>query len=368
MISAYPATRIRLLVALLTVSSPCLVFAETPGEIPKPWTYEGSMKLQEQQRQQDQQFQQQGQPTPGGGRSASGAGSAAAAEEVRRNWQKRPPLPPERNPLLGKWNPQGTATGGKSGDQLKDAASALVGSMLGGACDSMFGRGTIEFRPKTLVSIENSGERVLNHVEYRGDGSRVAVLPQDPGSIGVLVFDFQGKDRIRAEGLGCAMARPGTAPPAASSAAASNVARDATPAATASAAVLSLSVISSGQGGSALAGRPLWVLKSDPQFALIKGGVQSTPYGTPLQNWMRACQSRTPVCQQGANALKPFSVGIATTDVNGHAQTPPLAIGRYWVLSDAKVDNRHLMWNQPVDVKAGSNSLTLDRQNSMPVD
>lgn len=40
---------------------PALIFAcralpagaETPGEIPKPWTYEGSMKLQEQQRQQE---------------------------------------------------------------------------------------------------------------------------------------------------------------------------------------------------------------------------------------------------------------------------------------------------------------------------
>ena len=29
-----------------------------------------------------------------------------------------------------------------------------------------------KLRPKTLVSIEGNGERVLNHVEYRGDGSR----------------------------------------------------------------------------------------------------------------------------------------------------------------------------------------------------
>jgi hypothetical protein len=122
-----PRNEIPLLVALLIVGSPCLVFAETPGEIPKPWTYEGSMKLQEQQRQQDQQFQPQGQPVPGSGRAAWGAGSAAAAEAVRRNWRKRPPLPPERNPLLGRWNPLGAAVGGKSGDQVKDAASALLG-------------------------------------------------------------------------------------------------------------------------------------------------------------------------------------------------------------------------------------------------
>ncbi|MEP6998158.1 MAG: hypothetical protein ABI900_10930, partial [Betaproteobacteria bacterium] len=50
--------------------------AETPGEIPKPWTYEGSMKLQEQQRQQDQQGQQgqqqQQSPQGTGGRMAPG--------------------------------------------------------------------------------------------------------------------------------------------------------------------------------------------------------------------------------------------------------------------------------------------------------
>jgi len=52
-----------------------------------------------------------------------------------------------------------------------------------------------------------------------------------------------------------------------------------------------------------------------------------------------------------------------------HCRTPPLAVGRYWVLRDAKIDSRRrLMWNQLVDLKAGTNSLTLDGQNSMPVD
>jgi hypothetical protein len=90
--------------------------------------------------------------------------------------------------------------------------------------------------------------------------------------------------------------------------------------------------------------------------------------GIAAANWIRACQSRMPACQQGALAIKPYSVGIATTDASGHAQTPPLPAGRYWVLSDAKVDNRRVMWNAPVDLKAGSATLTLDQRNSMPVD
>ena len=103
-------------------------------------------------------------------------------------------------------------------------------------------------------------------------------------------------------------------------------------------------------------------------FALIRSGLTSTPYGTVLQNWMRACYNRAQDCQTGALALKPYTIGIATTDATGHAQTPLLPTGRYWVLSDAKVDNRHMMWNQPVDVKGANASVTLDRGNAMPVE
>ena len=117
-----------------------------------------------------------------------------------------------------------------------------------------------------------------------------------------------------------------------------------------------------------VAGRKLWVLKTDPQFALIRAGLTSTPYGTVLQNWMRACEKKDQKCLAGMQALQGHSVGIATTDATGHVQTPPLAAGRYWVLSDAKVDNKHLMWNQPVDVKGTDANLTLDKRNAMPVD
>jgi hypothetical protein len=168
--------------------------------------------------------------------------------------------------------------------------------MLGGACDSMFGRGLIEFRPKTLVSIGRDGsESVLSRVEYRSDGSRIAVLPQDPGSIGVLVFDFTGNDRIRAEGLGCLMARAGAVPaPHAGSGDASTPGRPTEPRAASAkgataGAVLSLSVGAAMPGSTPIAGRSLMVLKSDAQAALVKGGLQSTPYRTALQNWIRAC-------------------------------------------------------------------------------
>ena len=95
---------------------------------------------------------------------------------------------------------------------------------------------------------------------------------------------------------------------------------------------------------------------------------QMTPYGTVLRIWMRACTAHAPACQQGALARKPYSVGLATTDATGHAQTPPLPPGRYRVLSDAKVANKDFMWHQPVDVGTGEKLVTLDERNAMPVD
>jgi hypothetical protein len=87
-----------------------------------------------------------------------------------------------------------------------------------------------------------------------------------------------------------------------------------------------------------------------------------------LQTWMRACTAHAPACQQGALALKTYSVGLATTDATGHARTPPLPPGHYWVLSDATVGNKHLMWNQPVDVRNGEKLVTFDERNAMAVE
>ena len=58
-------------------------------------------------------------------------------------------------------------------------ASSMLGGITGGLCDSMLGRGAIEFRPTTLVALGRDGSaRVLYHVAYRGGGSRVVVLPR----------------------------------------------------------------------------------------------------------------------------------------------------------------------------------------------
>ena len=358
---------ILLLSSWIVLYAPRLASAETPGEIPKPWTYEGSKKLQEQERQQDQQFQQPS-PSPQGGsamsRGGGGGGAAGAALEAkRRKWEKQPALAPERNPLLGKWTrPASTRP------NPNDPFGQLQALAKGGLCEALFGGGVFEFRPDRLVGMdERTREQELDRVEYRGDGKHVVVLPKT--TLKLIEFDFDGPDRIHWTGQNCTLVRAGAGSSAAGAGAPPKVA-SAAPAAKpgpGSGGVLTLAVAATSSTDH-VAGRKLWVLKADPQFALIKAGIGPTPYGNPLQNWIRACEKKDQVCMTGMQALQPYSVGIATADATGHAQTPPLSAGRYWVLSDAKIDNKHVVWNQPVDVKGADAAVTLDRRNVMSVD
>ena len=366
---AYRATQVTLVLSISIMAfAPWLASAETPGQIPQPWTYEGSKKLQEQERQRDQQSQPQS-PSPQGGSAmvpGGGAGGAVAAkaEAARRNWQKQPPLPPERNPLLGKWTRPASTRANPN-----DPFGQLQALAKGGLCEALFGGGVFEFRPDRLVGMdERTREQELDRVEYRGDAKHVVVLPKT--TLKLIEFDFDGPDRVHWTGQNCTLVRVSGAPSASAGSAPAQVA-NAAPAATGSRSgsggVLTFAVGATSSSDN-VAGRKLWVLKSDPQFALIKAGLTSTPYGTVLQNWMRACDKREKACTTGAQALQAYSVGIATTDATGHAQTPPLAAGRYWVLSDAKVDNKHLMWMQLVDVKGADATVTFDKRNAMPVD
>ena len=297
-----------------------------------------------------------------GARGADPTGGEAASA-ARAMWEKRPALPPDRNPLLGKWTrPASTRT------NSSDPFAALAAMAKGGLCEVLFGGGVFEFRPDRLVGMdERTREQELDRVEYRGDAKRVVVLPKT--TFKLIEFDFEGPDRINWASQKCVLVRVGAASGSASAAKPATVATAATPSArsdSTTGGVIAFSVGAPSPDNN-VAGRTLWLLKQDAQVALISGGLKSTPYATVLQNWMRACAERTPDCEKGMRALQAFSVGYIKTDANGQAQTP-LPAGRYWVLSDAKVGGKRLMWHELVDVKSGNQSVTLDQRNAMPVE
>jgi hypothetical protein len=164
-------------------------------------------QMQQQQQQQDQQWNQSVQQS-----QARQNAAAAQGRQVLQTWQKRPPLAPERNPLLGRWNSQGNggAKAAPANGDMAALAAALVGGLTSGMCDSMLGRGLIEFRRDTLVAIGAGGrEQVKYHVEYRGGDSRVVVLPKDATSFTHMIIDFNGPDRATVNTVGCGLARVG---------------------------------------------------------------------------------------------------------------------------------------------------------------
>ncbi len=100
-------------------------------------------------------------------------------------------------------NPYGPAT---------KMASELIGGMTSGLCDSMLGRGTIEFRPTGPVAIRSDGrEQPMYRAEYRGGGSRVVVLPQGGTTFTHMIIDFNGPDHATVAAVGCGLRRVGGA-------------------------------------------------------------------------------------------------------------------------------------------------------------
>ncbi|MGZ3257420.1 MAG: hypothetical protein ACXU68_11690, partial [Croceibacterium sp.] len=184
-----------------------------PGALRQEAEQQRAQQLRDQQRQSQQQADQQYNDTLRQQQSRA-AGDMAQAEAVRRTWQQRPPLAPEKNPLLGRWKSLGTGQrkGGAPGisPEMAQLANALIGGLTGGLCDSMLGRGTIEFRPAGLVAIGGDGrERPMYRAEYRGGGSRVVVLPQGGTTFTHMIIDFDGADRATVATVGCGLARAG---------------------------------------------------------------------------------------------------------------------------------------------------------------
>jgi len=184
-----------------------------PGALRQEAEQQRSRDMQQQQQQSQQQADQQWNDTVRQQQSRANADMAQAAA-VRRTWEQRPPLAPDHNPLLGRWNSlgagqrQGNAAG--LSPEMAQLANALIGSVTAGMCDSMLGRGTIEFRPGGVFAIGRDGqERPMYRADYRGGGSRVVVLPQGGTTFTHMIIDFDNPNHATVAAVGCGLARAG---------------------------------------------------------------------------------------------------------------------------------------------------------------
>ena len=183
-----------------------------PGALRQEAEQQRSQERAQQQHGSQQQADQDWNDTLRQNQSRSAA-DAAQGEAVRRTWQQRPPLTPDHNPLLGRWESLGSGRRPAAAGlppELAKMASELIGGMTSGLCDSMLGHGTIEFRPAGLVAIGGDDrEHPMYRAEYRGGGSRVVVLPQGGTTFTHMIIDFSGADRAAVAVVGCGLRRVG---------------------------------------------------------------------------------------------------------------------------------------------------------------
>ena len=164
--------------------------------------------------------------------------AAAAAEgELRQKLLRLPPLPDERNGLLGSWHQEGGSqglgilgSGASTGDEmvreLWETLQSNPNKLLPSDCVLAFGYG-VTFAPSTYSSSALDGSRPGGSIAYRSGANQVIWVI--PDNLKPMPFKIVGPDRILL-GLdgSCALVRVGA--PASNAAANATTAPSATPA------------------------------------------------------------------------------------------------------------------------------------------
>jgi hypothetical protein len=388
--------------ALCLVSTVILTFSESyatlraqeygtvPGAIPNPGTYQGSMQLQQQEQQQYQQQEQQNQqmlqrldqnyrqyaPPQSGGEGRATGGPPPI------DWWSKPALPPARNPLLGRWKQVAAraVTGQQIGSPLggllpgvNDFSASVLNGALAGGCKSIFGTGVVAFEPDKLQWVAPDGhEEILNNVAYRANGSEVIVLSRDPGAIPALIFGFPNHDHAVVAFFNCSMERVSAVRPTQP---APNASASPTPSPRVSPlgpagsppsrpanAMLTFQVGITDRGSfTPLPNIRILVLPENPDDVLVRAGY--VPAGGSLAEKFSADCRNVQNCARDLQLMTMKALGVVRTDPAGHAQTPNIVAGRYYLFAIAPYQNKRLIWSQAVNLQTGSNSMNLDQTN-----
>jgi hypothetical protein len=110
-------------------------------------------------------------------------------ERDRAMFLKTPPIPPQKNSLLGQWRLDRTKK------KPANAFAEINAAISQPACEMAFGDGVWDFRPKALYGIDAGfGETKLTDVDYRGNEGIIGVIPK---SGKLFVFKILGADRVQ---------------------------------------------------------------------------------------------------------------------------------------------------------------------------
>jgi hypothetical protein len=116
-----------------------------------------------------------------------------------------------------------------------------------------------------------------------------------------------------------------------------------------------------------LAGRPYVLLRHSYANALAIGGVTVPPGVSPYKFVGAACGNHTPDCQKMIDAIKADSASAVRADAAGRGTLPGVPPGTYYLMISAAYNQKSLIWGQAVQLKPGTNSVTLDQTNATPL-
>lgn len=187
--------------------------------------FEMERQRQDRERQEEERRRSQSSSSTGGGYTPSPSGGSNDMRALGKELMRLPPLPVERNVLLGSWSLEG---GGQQSRVLDfgltgKGATPGFGEMMGFmksmesgqlACDMSFGRG-ITFTPTTFSSGGAAGI-AGGPVAYRSRRKQVIVAIPGDSRANPMPFEIVGPNRI-VWGGSCALVRVGA--PAANAAA-----------------------------------------------------------------------------------------------------------------------------------------------------
>jgi hypothetical protein len=116
-----------------------------------------------------------------------------------------------------------------------------------------------------------------------------------------------------------------------------------------------------------LANHPYTLLRDTIGNIITKTGIAIPPGSSPYKVLGLACGNRTPDCQKILDAVKANAASAVRADANGSGTFPGVPPGTYYLMISAQYNQKPMVWDHPVQLKAGPNSLTLSQQNASPI-
>jgi hypothetical protein len=361
----------------------------TPGAIPNPGTYQGSMQLQQQSDRQDQQFRQQQQqtfnpPSYPSGNSSSGrrqagapASNGPAPEPPRRDsGQSQEAATPESRAAEAANNRRDYVEAMRILRVLDARGSAQAAYNIGMYYEDGLGvaankteaaawflkaadRGMGLAMGNLAVLIGQRPETAENLVQaYKWFTLAIGHVPEAQRGVALSNREIIARRMTRADiDRALTLAR---AWDAAHSAAAHYLKPESpAPAGPANALLMINSSIAGPGWMTPMPGALFWVMRENPTPILATYG--SAP--TPLDQLAADC--RTPsTCSRDFKAVTAKAIGSFKTDATGRGQLA-VAAGRYYVLGAGAYHGKPVFWFRQVDVKPPQGGMSLDQTDGL---